>query len=237
MAVNGKLAAGSLFPTGQAGMLLVVAAAASFARTAAEVYRRYGWKVKINDAYRDYDTQVKLFLARFTTTPVSGVINVWWNGKRWYLRPGQSMAAIPGTSNHGWGLAIDVDDLGGFNATKWKQFREVAARNGWNNDEGKSIGEWWHWVYVAANDDGEDEMTPEQEAKLDQVLARLGEMPYRGKDYSLRKLIQTIGEVVDQIKDAVADIRAAIDTLKMTPGGDGASAAQIADELAKRLKD
>lgn len=59
------------------------------------------------DSYRRYSVQVDLFLRRFTTRKVSKTRR-WWRGQWWYLIPGAALAAVPGTSNHGDGLAIDV---------------------------------------------------------------------------------------------------------------------------------
>lgn len=60
--------------------------------------------------YRSYAEQEALFRARFSTAPtgrVPEVVRV-WNGRRYYLKQGVALAAVPGTSNHGWGLAIDA---------------------------------------------------------------------------------------------------------------------------------
>lgn len=60
--------------------------------------------------YRPYAEQEALFRARFSTRPTGRtpeVVRV-WNGQRWYLKQGVALAAVPGTSNHGWGLAIDA---------------------------------------------------------------------------------------------------------------------------------
>lgn len=55
-------------------------------------------------------------------------------------------AAFPGTSNHGWGLAVDV---------KTRQAAAWIVRNGhrfgWSWDEGRRVGEWWHFRYVGAS--------------------------------------------------------------------------------------
>jgi hypothetical protein len=58
-------------------------------------------------AYRNYDQQVALFRQRFTLQNTGRTSRV-WQGQRWYLKPRVALAAVPGTSNHGWGLAIDV---------------------------------------------------------------------------------------------------------------------------------
>lgn len=62
------------------------------------------------DSYRPYDVQVSTFLRRHQTDPIAGVTPRWWQGVAYYLKPGYAPAAVPGTSNHGWGLAIDVGE-------------------------------------------------------------------------------------------------------------------------------
>lgn len=58
--------------------------------------------------YRPYDRQVALFRERYQTTPTSTGDVRTWNGVRYWRKPGVAAAAVPGTSNHGWGLAVDV---------------------------------------------------------------------------------------------------------------------------------
>ena len=62
------------------------------------------------DSYRPYEVQERTFLARYTTVPIVGASTRTWQGKTWYLKPGNAPAAAPGTSNHGWGLAIDTGE-------------------------------------------------------------------------------------------------------------------------------
>lgn len=62
-----------------------------------------------SDSYRPYEVQERIFLQRFTTQRVSRTKRT-WRGKTWYLRPGYALAAVPGTSNHGLGLAVDVGE-------------------------------------------------------------------------------------------------------------------------------
>lgn len=57
--------------------------------------------------YRTYDQQVQLFQQRFTTENTGRTSRV-WNGTRYWLKPKVALAAVPATSNHGWGLAVDV---------------------------------------------------------------------------------------------------------------------------------
>jgi hypothetical protein len=59
--------------------------------------------------YRTYDRQVALFLDRMRTFPDAKrdkQTTRKWDRKTWYLHNGAPVA-VPGTSNHGWGLAID----------------------------------------------------------------------------------------------------------------------------------
>jgi hypothetical protein len=57
--------------------------------------------------YRPYTDQVLLFTTRYTTQVLAGRPRKFWQGQWWYQKPGTAMAATPGTSNHGLGLAND----------------------------------------------------------------------------------------------------------------------------------
>ncbi|GEP71043.1 M15 family metallopeptidase [Cellulomonas soli] len=71
-----------------------------------------------------------------------------------------SLAAAPGKSNHGWGLAVD---LCGSETTgaKWTWLNENAAIYGWENPDWAKPGgsgpyERWHWEYTkGVQEDGE----------------------------------------------------------------------------------
>lgn len=65
----------------------------------------------IADAYRPLSVQERAFFSRYTTTARPGVTPRIYKGKKWYLKPGNAAAAVPGTSNHGWGLAVDVASI------------------------------------------------------------------------------------------------------------------------------
>ena len=67
------------------------------------------------DTYRPYDRQQSTFLARYSPNPTARipVVTRMWHGKRWYLKRGSAPSAAPGTSNHGWGLAIDIAHASG----------------------------------------------------------------------------------------------------------------------------
>lgn len=63
------------------------------------------------DSYRSLAQQEDLFRARYTTTPLAGRPSKVWAGQQWWLREGMAAAAVPGTSNHGYGCAIDVANV------------------------------------------------------------------------------------------------------------------------------
>lgn len=75
-----------------------------------------GIELKMTDGYRPYETQVRIFLERYTpgylpwrnTLKGSKV----WMGVRYYKRIGVATAAVPGTSNHGDGVAFDENTAG-----------------------------------------------------------------------------------------------------------------------------
>ena len=81
----------------------------------------------INDAYREYNRQVKL---------------------REQLG---STAGVPGTSNHGWGLAADIE-VGAFGSSTYNWLKANAHKYGYVHpawaEPGGSNPEQWHWEYA-----------------------------------------------------------------------------------------
>jgi len=52
-------------------------------------------------------------------------------------------AAVPGRSNHGWGRAVDVE------TTAMEQWLlRMGLPYGWSHEEGRRVGESWHYTYV-----------------------------------------------------------------------------------------
>jgi hypothetical protein len=98
--------------------------------------------------YRTYTQQVLLFTARYTTTPIAGRPTKIWDGVTYWQKPNTAMAAVPGTSNHGLGLAIDF-------STGMARYNEFvawliinAATYGYSAE---AQSESWHWRYVAGD--------------------------------------------------------------------------------------
>jgi hypothetical protein len=82
----------------------------------------------MTDAYRDYETQVRLKAEK---------------GR---------YAATPGTSNHGWAMAADLAAAHERGAARWLWAnRSEALRHGWYppswTHDGRGIEEPWHWEY------------------------------------------------------------------------------------------
>jgi peptidoglycan hydrolase-like protein with peptidoglycan-binding domain len=96
-----------------------------------------GFTLTMTGAYRTYASQQSLFQDRYVTFDTGGSSKV-WNNTRYWLKPGMAMAGVPGTSNHGWGCAVDAA-LGGYgNDAKPVSERflswaiEHAGQHGWS---------------------------------------------------------------------------------------------------------
>lgn len=69
------------------------------------------------------------------------------------IKPG--LAASPGTSEHGWGLAVDMcDQVDNAGSRQYQWLRVNAPAYGWDNPDWARVGgsgptEPWHWEYVA----------------------------------------------------------------------------------------
>lgn len=71
-----------------------------------------------------------------------------------YRELGRMIAAKPGTSNHGWGLAIDFPETRdyGFDGTYYKWLKAYSKRYGWVHhkvyEKGSPYAEAWHFEYM-----------------------------------------------------------------------------------------
>lgn len=149
---NGRLNASGLKALSVGGRLTPGAA------DAFEQLRSAGSRAGVNvtitsaaDAYRLYEIQERIFTERYQTAYTQyapgKVDRRLWQGRAWFRRAGTAAAAVPGTSNHGWALAVDIANVGGFNSTFYRWLTDNAPLFGFSNTEGHSVGEAWHWVY------------------------------------------------------------------------------------------
>lgn len=108
----------------------------------------YGF-IRVADAYRSYDEQVKVFLSVYEQRSVGvGPYNDvrWWQGRRYVRVRGAGTVAVPGTSNHGLGLSVDLMEPYASNGPKHSWFVARLAFYGWYW-EGAQFGEPWHYTW------------------------------------------------------------------------------------------
>jgi D-alanyl-D-alanine carboxypeptidase len=117
---NGRIPANALQPIGRGNHTMWAPAAQAFqAMTAAA--KRDGVTIGVTDSYRSYDQQVDL-------------------ARRKGLYSQGGLAAKPGTSEHGWGLSLDLDL--GSKALTW--MRRHAKEYGFSENVPR---EPWHWTF------------------------------------------------------------------------------------------
>lgn len=132
-------------------------AAASWNRAVKEVKAKTGLTLSVRGWNRSYAEQVLFFRQRYT----AGAYSRYGDYRRWngvqYGRVRGAAAAAPGYSNHGWGLAVDVNDFGGvgqFNNARRNKAYPILAKHGWTETEGRRVSEPWHLVYDPSKDRG-----------------------------------------------------------------------------------
>jgi hypothetical protein len=129
---NGQLPTGALCPLwGAPGEMLRADAAAAFNRMSQSFNAAFGEPLCVEASYRTYQRQVEL-----------------------YASMPAGYAAVPGTSNHGWGLATDL--CGGIQVDSSPEHQwlldHAAAFNwfhpAWAMPGGGGPHEPWHWEYA-----------------------------------------------------------------------------------------
>ena len=114
--------------------------------------RKDGFTLGPYSTYRSYASQEKLFTQRYTTEQIATTDRKVWNHTRYYKKPGVPVTAAPGTSNHGWGLALDLRSndyplqYENHPAVVW--LKANAARFGFSAE---IQSEKWHWRYFAGD--------------------------------------------------------------------------------------
>ncbi len=126
---NGAIPASALCPLAYApGEMLRADAAAAFNRLTEASKASRGVPLCVTDSYRSYADQVRVYAER----------------------PG--FAAVPGTSNHGWGVAVDLcGGVESFGSAAHAWLLANGSRYGWIHpawaEPGGSMPEPWHWEY------------------------------------------------------------------------------------------
>jgi cell wall-associated NlpC family hydrolase len=126
---NGFIPLAALCGIGVGGQVLRCDAAQSFQAMSAAFARSFGRGICVTDSYRTFDSQVRLY----------------------GIKP--ALAAVPGTSNHGWGLAVDLcGGANSFGTSEYAWLGTYAPGFGWSNppwaQRGRGREEPWHWEFV-----------------------------------------------------------------------------------------
>ena len=127
---NGTIPTSALCPLSYApGQRLRADAARAFNRLTEAARASRGAPICVTDSYRDYPSQVDVYARK----------------------PG--LAAVPGTSNHGWGVAVDLcGGVESFGSSAYSWMKANAPRYGWIHpswaEPGGSRPEAWHWEYT-----------------------------------------------------------------------------------------
>ena len=121
---NGQLPDAVLEPIGQGNHRLEHRAALAFRRMA-DAAAQEGVQLKVSDSYRSLADQ----------TRTAGDVGLYRDG---------GLAAVPGTSTHGWGLSVDLETDP--KVTQW--LRANASRFGFAEDVAR---EPWHYTYRPAD--------------------------------------------------------------------------------------
>ena len=144
---NGKLSGKILRPVKCGGQMYVEAAEA-FNRMYDQASQS-GIKLRNVGDYRSFDAQLGLFKQRYALEDLGRKPQVTrtYEGKTWYLKPGMAPCSTPGKSNHGLGLAIDLD-VTTAKVLDWLCANAPTYGFYLQSDDPKSPEfEAWHWQY------------------------------------------------------------------------------------------
>lgn len=154
MASNGNLPNSALSPIAGGGRL-ANDAAAGWNALAVHVYKQTGHKIRASEGYRTLDRQ-----------------NYFWD----LYQSGQgNLAAYPGTSNHGLGIAVDLASQ-----TDRSMIDSYGERFGWSKSWSDAPGEWWHIKFAPGHYSGDnpgpkygrDPITEKLKRKVERVIPR-----------------------------------------------------------------
>jgi cell wall-associated NlpC family hydrolase len=126
---NGLIPPSAMCPLGVAGHVLRCDAAAAYRAMSSAYASAFGSPICITDSYRTYAGQVRLYGQKPT------------------------LAAVPGTSNHGWGLAVDLcGGIESYGTAAYTWMKANAGRFGFLHPDwaepGNGREEPWHWEYA-----------------------------------------------------------------------------------------
>jgi peptidoglycan DL-endopeptidase CwlO len=126
---NGFIPRTALCPVGVGQHVTRCDASAAFGQLNQAFTAAFGRPVCVTDSYRTFAEQVRLYGAK------------------------PALAAIPGTSNHGWALAMDLcGGIQSFGSVEYSWMLANGPRFGWSNPlwahRGNGREEPWHWEFA-----------------------------------------------------------------------------------------
>ncbi|GAB6901520.1 M15 family metallopeptidase [Kineosporia succinea] len=129
-AANGQIPDSSLCTLWDSGHRLRADAAVALAKLNIAYKQTFGDDICMTDSYRSLSAQYSVRARKPT------------------------LAAVPGTSEHGWGLAVDLcDGVETGSGSRFQWLVDNASDYGWENPEWAKPGngqyEPWHWEYTA----------------------------------------------------------------------------------------
>ena len=122
---------------------VITAAAPDFNAMAQAFHQNFGVKFPLTEGYRSFESQVKI-----------------WNDPKKVNAAGKKLGAKPGTSNHGWGVAIDwgtkdTNGVRGYDSEYYKWMlnnQKYFVNPAWALKGGSKEEPWhWEWAKKAAN--------------------------------------------------------------------------------------
>jgi len=149
-AKNGQLSDRQLVACGIPGFKMAQPAARAMKALVA-LAREAGFELTATGTYRSLEQQERLFRQRYSRFPLEHAPTRTWNGNVWYQKPRTAVAAVPGTSNHGLGLAADLAQInseGRVVALRDDCFHfliKEAPRHGFYME---LTSERWHWTFT-----------------------------------------------------------------------------------------
>ncbi|AMM19953.1 hypothetical protein AX769_07015 [Frondihabitans sp. PAMC 28766] len=144
---NGNIPTSRLAPVAD-GSHVRADAAVAYNSMAAAFQSAFHKPLSVTQGYRPLKQQLSIFESRYTPHKNKVAGSVFWAGLYWTLNKGQSVAAAPGTSVHGWALAIDFSSgvqTAGSAQKKWAD--KNGPTFGWF-PIGNSFGEAWHFEFT-----------------------------------------------------------------------------------------
>lgn len=176
-------------------------AAAAFLRLAAAFEKEFGKRLTAMSFYRPYADQVRIFLKnyyKYSGSRRAGTSDRSYNGSTYRKRSGMSPVASPGYSNHGLGLAVDLQsgvNKRGSDEHNW--MLSTGAKYGFSWDEGRRVSEAWHFRYIASQDRMKSAATVDTEASKPTVNKPAASKPAASVSATVKDLAATQQALAD----------------------------------------